>query len=491
MARRISTVLQAVTLCLLTLATTSGVAQEAPAETSPSIVVSPHTRVFDERHDSREAIAASRALYEGAVEFAQSHNNLIDHVSENELRTLAAEVDDRQLHLNYAKLAATSGMKNYKNLETSQAVENLKTAQEEFDYLYLDLLDPQRVAQVSLYLALSYLEEERQTLELVRQFQRMMLLDPRQQVKRGLYPEDVVEAYQSAREFLIEDLRTEGPDLQRAERLAEFAQSDYAAFVYGFPDDRQTFEIVLWLYSTEEGRFLKPESITVTQVDEPSLREASNRLLSRYIPCCLEVPEDTGGVQSSRGESPFSLQVLFAYASFLRFPSPVHPEREGFPPNRKSLFGNAGIDVHGTFLLTREFGLTVGIQILNSIKDYNGRLREDFSTVRGFAGGDLGFEVGDFNFGTSFSLDFTRLGDFTAWDDESCVVRTDCSPSAYVTFNDFDFLLGVNARPRIIWNFFQTYHAVASVDVTYYFIPLSGRDLNFPLTGQIGIQYRF
>ena len=55
------------------------------------------------------------------------------------------------------------------------------------------------------------------------------------------------------------------------------------------------------------------------------------------------------------------------------------------------------------------------------------------------------------------------------------------------TFNDFDFLMGVNARPRVIWRFFQTYHAVASVDVTYYFIPLSGRDLNFPVTGQIGM----
>lgn len=466
-------------------------AQAGAAEQRPSIVISPHTRVFDESLDGREAVEASRALYRGSTAYAASQDDVVEYVSREDLRVLARDVDDAELHLNYAKLAAKSGMKAYKALETGQAVENLKTAREEFDYLYLDLLEPQRVAQVSLYLALSYLEQERQTLELVRQFQRMMLLDPRQQIRAGLYPEDIVEAFQSAREFLIDELRTEGPDRRDAKRLTDFAETDYAAFVYAFPTSGDRHEVMMWLYSSGEDRFLKPESIEIAQADPASLEDASNRLMSRYLPCCLQVPEDDRGVQSASGQSPFSLQVEFAYASFLRFPPPVYPEREGFPPDRRSMFGNAGIGIHGTYLLTREFGVTMGFQILSSITDYNGRLREDFTTLRAFGGGDLGVEVGNFNFGASFSLEVARLDDFTAWEDESCVVRTDCGPSAYATFADFDFLMGVNARPRIIWRFFQTYHAVASVDVTYYFVPLSGNDLNFPVTTQIGVLYRF
>lgn len=471
---------------------TSALAQSTQTEVErPSIVVSPHTRVFDSSLDGREAKDASRALYRGSTTYVAQHQELVEHVSRSDMEALAAEVDNAELHLNYAQLAARSGMKAYKALETGQAIDNLQTAVEEFDYLYFDLMEPQRVAQVSLYLALSYLEQEKQTLELVRHFQRMMLLDPRQEIRSGLYPEKVVEAYQSAREFLIEELRTDGPERRTAQRLTDFAGADYAAFVYSFPASRGRHEVLLWLYDSGEERFLKPESLVVDDVREATLAEASNRLMSRYLPCCLEVPDDGDRVRSASGQSPFSLQVQFAYASFLKFPSPVHPEREGFPPDRKSLFGNAGIGIHGTYLLTREFGVTMGVQILNSITDYHGRLREDFSTIRAFGGGDLGVQVGDFNFGSTFSLEATRLGDFTAWEDESCVVRNDCGPSSYASFTDFDFLLGVNARPRVVWRFFQTYHAVASVDVTYYFIPLSGRDLNFPVTGQIGVLYRF
>ena len=466
-------------------------AQSSDLVERPSIVVSPHARVFDEALDGGEAMDSSRALYRGATAYARSHAEIVDHIDRDDMEALAAQVDDADLHLNYAKLAAKSGMKAYKELETGQAVENLQTARQEFDYLYLDLLEPQRVAQVSLYLALSYLEQEKQTLELVRQFQRMMLLDPRQQIRSGLYPEDVVEAFNSARDYLIEELRTEGPDRQEAERLTKFAQADYAAFAYSFPASDGRQQVIMWLYSADEDRFLKPESIYLEDPDQAAYREASNRLLSRYIPCCLEVPDDARGVQSASGQSPFSLQVEFAYASFLRFPPPVHPERQGFPPDRRSLFGNAGIGIHGEYLLTREFGVLVGFQILSSITDYNGRLREDFTTIRGFAGADLGVEVGNFNFGSSFSLEFAHLDDFTAWEDESCVVRNDCGPSAYETFDEFDFLMGVNARPRIIWRFFQTYHAIVSIDLTYYFVPLSGNDLNLPVTSQIGVLYRF
>ncbi|MGM0558273.1 MAG: hypothetical protein ACQEVA_17955 [Myxococcota bacterium] len=492
LARRIPTWLFLMGAVWLTLVGASDAhAQVEDPDERPSIVISPHTRVFEESLDGREAVEASRALYRGSTSYAASHDDVLEHVSREDLEVLAGEVDDAELHLNYAKLAAKSGMKAYKALETDQAVENLKTAREEFDYLYLDLLEPQRAAQVSLYLALSYLEQERQTLELVRQFQRMILLDPRQQIRAGLYPEAVVEAFESARDFLIEDLKTEGPDRADATRLTEFAEADYAAFVYAFPAQGGRHEVMMWLYSAEEERFLKPESIEIERADPASLEEASNRLMSRYLPCCLQAPEEERGIQSASGKSPFSLQVEFAYASFLRFPPPVYPEREGFPPDRRSMFGNAGIGIHGTYLLTREFGVTMGFQILNSITDYNGRLREDFTTLRAFGGGDLGVEFGNFNFGASFSLEIARLDDFTAWEDESCVVRTDCGPSAYATFDDFDFMMGVNARPRLIWRFFQTYHAVASVDVTYYFVPLSGNDLNFPVTTQLGVLYRF
>jgi hypothetical protein len=481
----------ATTLGLTLVSSSTARAQTNLAEQRPSIVISPNTRVFDAALDGGEATDASRALYRGATSYAGAHTDMVEHVDRDELETYAAEVDDADLHLNYAKLAANSGMKAYKALETAQAVDNLETAREEFDYLYFDLLEPQRVAQVSLYLALSYLEQEKQTLELVRQFQRMMLLDPRQKIRSGLYPEDVVEAYESAREYLIDELRTEGPDRSDARRIARFARTDYVAFVYSFPAPRERQEVMMWLYSVDEERFLKPESILLEDPDEADYREASNRLMSRFIPCCLRVPEDDSGVRSASGQSPFSLQVEFAYASFLRFPPPVHPERQGFPPDRRSLFGNAGIGIHGEYLLTREFGVMVGFQILSSITDFNGRLREDFTTLRAFGGADLGVEVGNFNFGASFSLEFAHLDDFTAWEDESCVVRNDCGPSAYRTFDDFDFLMGVNARPRIIWRFFQTYHAIASVDLTYYFVPLSGNDLNLPLTTQIGVLYRF
>ena len=212
--------------------------------------------------------------------------------------------------------------------------------------------------------------------------------------------------------------------------------------------------------------------------------------MSRFLPCCVETPEISAGVRSSQGTSPFSLSVQFSYASFFQFPRPIH---EDFPPDRKSLFGNAGLGVDATYLFTREFGVTAGVQILSSIRDYNGRLKDDFSTLRGFAGGDFGVELGDFNLGSSFSLEFARLGRFVAWDNRQCVVREDdCTEREDgLIFDRFNFLMGVNARPRVSWNFFKAYHAVASFSLTYYFFPLSSREVNYPVTGQLGVMYRF
>ena len=267
---------------------------------------------------------------------------------------------------------------------------------------------------------------------MVRQFQRMMLLDPRQQVKRGLYPEDVVEAYQSAREFLIEDLRTEGPDRQRGRAARRVRAERLRGLRLRISGMTGSHEVMLWLYSAEEERFLKPESITVEDRSTSHLSKRRQSTAESLYPCCLEVPEDDWRrAELAAVRARFRCRSSLLTRRFCAFHRRCIP-RERASPRPQIALRQRGHRRPWHLLLTREFGLTVGIQILNSIKDYNGRLREDFTTVRGFAGGDLGFEVGSFNFGTSFSLDFTRLGDFTAWDDESCVVRTDCGPSAYV-----------------------------------------------------------
>lgn len=453
-------------------------------EQPPSVVFSPHFQVFADIEGQQSAVEVTRAFSRGATAFAAHHPDKLYLVSQSDLERAVKSSRGFSDKIKIAELATELGIDNYKKLDASRAQRHLREALDNYNRLHYALADPQRVAEVSMYLALSYIEQDARTIELFTMLQRMILLDPSRQIRQGFYPDDVVRAYREARQSLIELLRAEGPEKRDAERLARLADTDYAIYGYAWPTEEATYRVALYVYSQKEQRFLPPETLEVDSLQAATLNEAGNRLMSRFIPC-FERPrqERPSTMVQSDGDSPFSLEFGFAYASFWQYPQAL---QEWTKP-----WGNYGVGINARLHLTRDFGITAGVSVLNSLRDYAGFLINDFSTLRGFVGGDMGIDVGDFNFGMQFNLETTMLGDFKACahPEAICVTRSGGDNSVYI--GNRGVMMGINARPRIFWRVYRSFSVVTSASASYYFVPLSGRDFNFPITGQVGVSYRF
>ncbi|MFW5966834.1 MAG: hypothetical protein ACOCV2_04910 [Persicimonas sp.] len=455
--------------------------QESDTETPASVVLSPHFHVFADQDGAETAVDETVALYEGAREFAASHPRRIDLFDQ---RALAEKVEDGrgfEDKLKIAELATELGIDSYKRLQPEKARDHLQEALENYEELRYELVNPQRVSEVALYLALSYLEQDRRNLRLFDMFQRMTLLDPSRVIRDGFYADHIVEVYQDTHRSLVRTLSEDGPERAEAHNLAEFAGAEYAVYGYAWPED-DAHRVALFVYSREEEQFLSPETLRVTDLEPETLREAGNRLMSRYAPCFAEpVVEEVDGAVARGGQSPFSLEFGFAYTSFLEFP--------GLLMDRTEPWGNYGLALDSELRITRDFSVTAGIQILNSLRDYAGLLADDFSTLRGFAGGELGVDIGRLDIGLQFNLEATKLGSFNAYVEPTCAAgRRDCGQ---ITMEDNGPFVGVNAGPRIKWETYDAFSVVARFDASYYFLPLSGGDFNFPITSQIGVSYRF
>ena len=459
-------------------------AQTPPAPKPASLVISPHFQVLADFEEPADALAASRAFYEGATDFARRHTDALYLVSHSDLKQAVKTARGFEYRLTNAELATKLGIDSYTRLDTAEAATYLESAFETYTQLHYGLVDPERVAEVALYLALSYIEQDRTTLKLFDRLQTMTLLDPARQIRPGYYPDEVVEIYRSAREALSTLLYQEGPQTREAAQLASFADTDFVAFGYIWPTERGTFEARLYLYSHSEARFLAPESIELADLDARTLRSAGNRLMSRFLPCMLVAP-DTGAparstVVQSDGESPFSLSFGFAYASYLQYP---FQQRARTKP-----WGNYGLSVGAKLRLTQDFSVILGTHLLNSTRDYGGFLFDDYSTFRGFFGGDLGVAAGAFDFGVQLSMEASNIGGFYACPEINAICAERADRSYAVRIDNDTIFVGVNVRPRIIWNVYRQFSLVASASASYYF---SRQSFNLPLTGQLDVSYRF
>jgi hypothetical protein len=445
----------------------------------PSLVFSPHFQAFADIEGREAAVEATRAFYRGAARFASNHPDQLYVVTQSDLERAVKTSRGFDDKLEIAELSTEYGIEKYKKLDVQNAERHLQNALETYEKINYELANPKRVAEVALYLALSYIEQDVKTLRLFNMLQKMTILDPARLIREGYYPDEVVQVYRDARESLIRLLREEGPEKRDAELLASFADTDFAVYGFAWPIEDERYEVTLFLYSRAKQRFLQPESLQVASLDERTLYEAGSRLMSRYLPCFKKPGEERiTPMVDTRGQSPFSLEFGAAYTSFMQYPAQLDDTKP---------WGNLGMAINARLMLTQDFSVVTGVHFLNAMSDYTGLLASDIITFRGFFGGDLGVDLGGFNLGVQISGEVSRVGDFEAYADKACVPRS-CNK---ITINSPDLFVGINARPRIIWSAYRQFSLIASASGSYYVVPLTGREFNFPLTGQLSLSYRF
>jgi len=424
------------------------------------------------------ALGAANALVGGIQAELRSRPEQFELVDGESLRKIVKTRPAFDESIRLAASWAELGVTKYKELDSEGAVKSLEQALAIYQSVRWDLVEPIQMAEVMMYLALAHLDLRQDLARPLEIMADMIHLDPTRVLKTGFYPEDVVKFYDSARDTLERELRA-GNDLEGARQLVALADVQHVIVATILPAAGGFTVLVHW-FDADDGVFLPVESLEVLSLVDSGIEEAGSRLASRFAACLLEPTPVTDAVTSSTGQSPWAVELNFAYTSFLEFPE-----------SQMELFGNYGATFGASFSLTREFEVLAAAQILTSIRDNDGFLNDDFTTLRGFGGVGLGYSFGPWRADVGMLLEASTMGDIKVCDDINQIIPGCNDDPADYTVYSFDLLVGLNVRPRIKLQIVKSIEVQLGMSGSFYFFPLSGRDLNLPLTVESGVQYRF
>lgn len=426
------------------------------------------------------------AMLRGAEQQWRSYNSRVTVVTDNEVDQAVVDAAMYDGNLELAREWGQMGIEAYKRVQTQSATDYLERSLQYFETISHDLVAPEEVSEILMYLALSYLEDGTNVVRPLDVLQEMIRRDPSRRLERGYYPDFIVQYYENARETLWRQLLEEGPPRGESERIAGISGADFIFHGYAVPNEEESVELIAYLYDVQQQELLDPERLTLEDVDVVNLQEGFGRLASRLSACLIEATPDSGGpgeLVASRGTSRLSIQLGMSYGSFLQMPDPLEDP-----------FGNYGVGLGLGWSLTREFQLIGTLNITNSMRDYAGVLRDDFTTIRAMVGGELGSSWGPLSFGLGAGVEANRIGPVQVFTDKSCIPDPDrlCPDGAGTArYSEHGLHWGVKLRPRIALSMSDSFELSSAIGVGYYFSPLDSRLFNFPVTTEMGIEYRF
>ena len=389
--------------------------------------------------------------------------------------------------LDLARTLAKDGIESYRELKMSRASSQLEKAVAQYDTIHYDSVDPQEVARALLYLVLSNIELGTRLPQTMRVMRRMLMLDPKIEFKRGYYTDRVVDVYEEQRRAILRELKQRGPGIEHIEE-AQFLASQTGAshvvmgVILARPDG--SFEPTLYVYDVEQARFGQGVSMVVSDTSQASLRDAGNMLMSQ-IKACWRAPEvQVAGPAPSKGKSPLSISLKFAYATFLNYPVLIN-----------DAYDNVGMGIGAKWLFTQEFGAVAGFDLLVARPDFGANIATaNHSTYRGFLGGELGVDFKFARFATQLATEITHMSAFDVWGEKQCKFPDNpatCDRSSKESYDTYGLMLGLNLRPIVSVSLLESLHAFASVNATFFFYTGDEREFNFPVGAEAGMQYRF
>lgn len=434
----------------------------------------------------------------GALDYAANHPSLFTLVSPERFGERLAGRDDLNFeqNLKLARGFSSFGLEKYKALDLDAAIRYLEQARAAYAQIHYEYVAPEEVADVLLYLALSYLEQGDQPTRVVDLFQEMILILPTRDLEPGYYTESVVTAFRDARADLVKEIEQRGLPLVLTERAPEIARltgADILVFGFVLPRGEDRWRVRVFFWSRETRRVEQSDAMDVPSLDATMLESASNMIMARYADCLREPPEQgTDPIEPARGTSPVSVDLNFSYGTFLQFPQlrswPYREEDDGTLRH----FGNYGVNIGFQWALRREFKVVSRFQLLTSQRDYSGLLAEagDVLTLRGLIGGELGLRFSRFRGALQIAADFTHLSDFRLRRDLGC--GNNCSDLSFDNYTDYDLLFGLNASPSLSYSLYRTVELVAMTSLSYYIASTSAsNEVNFPWSSEFGFRYRF
>lgn len=488
---------------LATLVASTASAQQARSR----VVMSKHFFVIDDAESVEVAAPLEQvdgmppARY-GARRYLANHTEYFELVADTELAAAVTAQPGYAQSLEVARGFAEIGLQKYKELDMPGAIQFLSRARQAFLDIRHEVVAPQEVAELLVFLSLSYIERGDSASQALGTLRELILLAPEQPLQPGIYPDNVVAAYRDARQALIREIDRRGLPLEldnQARDLARLTGADAVVMGFVIPAARRDgYKVRFFPWSRSLDRVERSDTLDIPRLDVESVQSAGNRLAARYADCIrapAEIPTDP--VPKARGLSPVSLELSLSYATFLQFPRlRLADASDEVNLGRITYFGNYGVSVAAIYALRREFGLFTRVQILTSQRERSGGLdAREFATLRGVFGGEFRAQLQRLHFGAQLGVDLTHLGDFAILDPE-CVPKPRvgaCSnENAAEHYRDYDLLIGLNATPSISFEVTRSLEVVSKTSMSLFlFSTAADSDVNFPWSGELGFRYRF
>ncbi len=242
------------------------------------------------------------------------------------------------------------------------------------------------------------------------------------------------------------------------------------------------FTLQTRVFQTRSDLVVFEESV-VLPTEREALTERADALISRFAsytparpPMVVEGPSEHGRLY---------VDLSFSYLQFLERPT-------------RELFHNLGASFGASYMLTNHFSFVGRAHFSLSGRDVKGDLLSTFNSIRGFVGVGLSFEVPAiwtrFYFQTGFEA--AALSDFAATRDIRCKVYGvddpvgECSGGEVKSYS-LDTLGGLNGTLGLNIGYDPTF-LVIQASSAFYFMPFNDVSvINFPLSIEVGAQYRF
>ncbi len=399
-----------------------------------------------------------------------------------------ADIEERlsqiRIHREGARLGQQQmqhGMALYRDLNVRQAVPYLERAHAALTTAMFDIVDPAAMGELSLTLALCYQELGKADRTHVA-LKEMFLRDPTRRFQPGFYSKAFESALRSAVTDFVATWPRENP-LGTQARLERF-MDDVGADVL----------VYAWLEPTEGGREVRiavhdRESRNVShrsqceKTDRAADLERVDRFVSRWTTC---LPPQIGE-DPTPTEKPFDfyLDTAFSYSLFASL--------TGSDPLTSEPFHNLGMSVNLEWQFLSGLGAFFELDMHVSTQDPERDLTNTFPSLTTAGGMFYAYSSEKWRVFTRFGVGAEfLLSEFTVTKDPWCKWNhaPNCPATATTTYTD-ELLLGFYAA--VGGNIFmaENLYTTVRIGVTAYIFPSERVNLNFPLTFEAGLGYRF
>ena len=384
------------------------------------------------------------------------------------------------------------GIEQFGEYELDSAIYSLRSALERYAAAQASQTDPEAVALAHMYLARALLEqansdeENRDYLSMLARenFEEMIRLDSNLNFRAGLYPEHVVALFRQAYLALLENngMRL-GLHTSVAETHVNRHMLDYLVYPYIIRTGGG-IQLVVQVFDVETGSFdVFWEVIELTSETRTSI-ERVNRLISRFV-ACVPVrrnppPPVVGG----------DAQHLFLQAGWSAAAYGSKPTAEQFL--------NQGIVLSLDYHFTDNFAVLARATMLFGSRDPAGNLLDGFNSIRSALGVAFSFRFGLLRLSLATGIELNRVSGFEATDEFWCKV----SDGELGTFGSSDcideelstqppgLLVGPFIMPGFSFEIFSPFSLFLNGTFAFY-LSDSDTEIDFPLGGEVGIEYRF